>query len=153
MSNLHHHFFEVETPQMLQKLQPEAQPIWGAMNALQMVDHLRVGFVLMRTMKACDLLIPEERLEDSRAHLMSDRNFMKSVPKPQIYTSLEKVDYLDLQAAKDAFLEELQVFNTHTQTTPAFFSAHPYYGKLNAAQTRQLNYKHIKHHFSQFQLL
>lgn len=152
MSQLHAHFFEVETPQLLAKLQPETLPEWGSMNALQMVDHLRAGFVLMRTLKQCDLLIPEEKLEASRAHLMTDKNFMKNVPKPTMYLAQEKNNVADIQAAKQAFLAELAIFNVHTQTTPDFYSAHPYYGKLNAEQTRQLNFKHIRHHFTQFNL-
>jgi hypothetical protein len=39
-------YFEHEMPLLIQKLQPETQPLWGTMNATKMLDNLNDPFKL-----------------------------------------------------------------------------------------------------------
>jgi oxepin-CoA hydrolase/3-oxo-5,6-dehydrosuberyl-CoA semialdehyde dehydrogenase len=149
----HSAFFTTEVPQLLQRLKPETPRLWGSMAAPQMLDHLHAGTVLFMAKRIVPLEVPEEKLERYKAFLMSDKNFGEGAPKPDLYHEYEAAEPGAFQAQKDAFLKTLSTFDDVTQTDPDFWCFHPSFGKLNAEETRQLQYKHIRHHFQQFGLM
>ncbi len=150
--NNHLEFFQDQVPQLLVKLNAKSKPIWGEMNVLKMVDHLRLGAVLMLR-NTGQLTVPEEKLPKYKAFLMSDKPFTQGIPKPKMYEIEENEIDHDLEKAKIEFLKQLAVFNETTLNNIHFQSFHPSFGHLNATETRQLQFKHIRHHFQQFGIM
>ena len=149
----HQTFFDLEVPALLKKLEANTENLWGEMSATQMMDHLLAGTHLFMSKQLVDLEVPEEKIERYKAFLMSDKNFMESAPKPKPYKHYELKSGEDMEKLKASFLEALRQFDVLTKTDPDFWCFHPSFGKLNAEETRQLQFKHIRHHFQQFGLL
>lgn len=150
----HTPFFLTEVPELLQRLNEDSPPLWGAMTAPLMVDHLLAGTQLfMAKLADVPLMVPEGKLDKLRAFLMSDKNFMESAPKPSQYNAFEHKQQLTFNELKAAFIDELKRFDSATKTDPDFWLIHPSFGKLDAAEARQLQFKHIRHHFQQFGLM
>lgn len=149
----HKAFFNVDVPRLLESLDATTPNLWGSMNAVQMMDHLIAGTYLFMAKKVLPLEVPEEKLDRYKAFLMSDKNFMEGAPKPEPYKSYEGQAGNEIASLKEKFLEALADFDKRTQTDSDFWCIHPSFGKLNAEETRQLQYKHIRHHFQQFGLM
>ena len=151
--NNHQEFFQNEVPQLLKQLNANAQGKWGSMHVAQMLDHLYAGTILMLSKKISVLEVEEEKLPRYKAFLMSDKGFMEGAPKPALYLEFEKTAYEDFEASKAKLAAAVKEFDLITRTDKAFFSFHPSFGELNAEETRQLQFKHIRHHFQQFGIL
>ena len=154
MTTNHKDFFLIETPALIQNLKPDAQPLWGSMHAQQMLAHLYGSAVLMQTRQVGKLLIPEEKVPAAQAFLMSDKTLMKHAQKPEAYNLIEDKLDQDFELMRQMFVAAIVTFEETTRTESEDFRFfHPYFGDLNAEQTRQLQYKHIRHHFLQFALI
>ncbi len=149
---LHQTFFKEEVPKLLDRLQANDKPSWGVMSATLMVDHLLAGTRLFMSKIETKLETPEELLPKYKAFLMSDRTFKQSAQQPAEYNRFES-DEKDFNQLRKEFLEQLAAFDQLTAHDDSFWSFHPSFGKLNAEETRQLQYKHIRHHFVQFGLM
>jgi len=140
-------------PELLSKLEHNTEQLWGSMNASKMLNHLWAGTRIMMSKRTIALEVEAEKLPKLKAFLMSDRAFGESLPKPQVYLEYENENPLAFMALKESFLKDLTKFDLLTSTEKDFWSMHPSFGKLNAEETRQLQYKHIRHHFQQFGLM
>jgi len=149
----HTPFFIAEVAQLLKPLRPETPRLWGTMTAPQMLDHVQAGTTLFMAKRMMPLVVPEEKLDRLKAFLMSDKPFMESAPKPEQYLEFETKIFPEFDAQKEAFLKVLATFDHVTRTDADFWCFHPSFGRLNAEETRQLQYKHIRHHFQQFGLM
>lgn len=149
----HKDFFQDEAPTILGRLKPDQKPEWGEMNAIEMVDHLLAGMKLFLSKTVTELETPEEYLPKYKAFLMSDKGFKPGAKKPLDYEKYETLNTKGFEALKSAFNEKLKEFDEITAKDPEFWSFHPSFGKLNAEETRQLHFKHLRHHFRQFGLM
>lgn len=149
----HKDFFQIEAPIILARLMPDQKPKWGEMNAIEMVDHLLAGMKLFLSKTETKLETPEEFLPKYKAFIMSNKGFKPGAKKPLDYEKYESANAHDLEALKQAFNDKLKEFDEITSTDPEFWSFHPSFGKLNVEETRQLNFKHLRHHFRQFGLM
>jgi oxepin-CoA hydrolase/3-oxo-5,6-dehydrosuberyl-CoA semialdehyde dehydrogenase len=150
--NNHQEFFQIEVPQLLKGLKENAQGKWGSMHVAQMVDHLHAGTLLMLSKKSCEIEVAEDKLARYKVFLMSDKDFMEGAPKPSMYREYEKTDFDDFELSKEKLAHAVKEFELVTRTDKDFYSFHPSFGELNAEETRQLQFKHIRHHFQQFGL-
>ena len=151
--NNHQEFFQKDVPQLLNGLKASAQGKWGSMNVNQMIGHLQAGTMLMMSKRKVALEVPEEKLPRYKAFLMSDKSFMQGAPKPDLYLEYEKADFEAFDLAKEKLASLVLEFDKITQNDKGFWSFHPSFGMLDAEETRQLQFKHIRHHFQQFGLL
>lgn len=148
-----HRSFFLKAPEALRKLDVNQKPLFGEMNAVEMVDHLLTGMKLFLSKTETALETPQEFLPKYRAFLMSDKGFKPGAKKPHGYQKYESANAHDLEALKRAFNSMLKEFDEITATDPEFWSFHPSFGKLNAEETRQLHFKHLRHHLRQFGLM
>jgi hypothetical protein len=95
-------YFEHEMPLLIQKLQPETQPLWGTMNATKMLDHLNDPF------KLCTGVYPFaegsilEKAEKFKViTLLSDRALPKGFDNPLIRLLSKSTDLEHEQAKTD----------------------------------------------------
>ena len=149
----HQTFFTQDVPDLIRPLKADQVPAWGVMSATEMVDHILAGTQLFLSKTEMELETPEELLPKYKLFLMSDRGFKQSAKKPVEYSQYEQADPGDLEALKARFIDALAKFDTITASESDFWSFHPSFGRLDAEETRQLQFKHIRHHFQQFGLL
>jgi hypothetical protein len=106
-------YFEHEMPLLIQKLQPETQPLWGTMNATKMLDNLNDPF------KLCTGVYPFpegsilEKAEKFKViTLLSDRALPKGFDNPLIRLLSKSTD-LEHEQAKADLLAGYQLFKAY----------------------------------------
>lgn len=140
-------------PTLLSKLKPDSKPQFGTMNILEMVEHLTIGLELSMSYKEYFIKTPEEQIPAFQRWLMTDKPFRPFSPMPKNFEDFQAPDGQSLEAAKERLIEKLRLFKKTVEEDNKFWSVHESFGKLNAEQTRQLHFKHITHHFTQFGVL
>lgn len=131
----------------LEKLRPEMQPLWGKMDAAQMVWHcqipLEVGIKNKLPKKKGNLLI---RLFFKKS-LYNDKPWRKNLPTIPRAVATEAKDF---DAEYKKLLELIHTF--HSLASRESWNPHPMFGRLTADQWGKLQYKHLDHHLRQFNL-
>lgn len=135
----------------LAKLANETTPQWGKMNAAQMLAHLNVSYD-----------IAHERIAVKKPGFLMNI-LLKKVIKPIVvgpkpYKKNSRTAPIFLIGDERVFEEEKQKFLTNVQANldkgEAFFEGklNPSFGVLTANEWNTMFYKHIDHHFNQFNL-
>lgn len=146
------HFLTEEVPNALKRLTETTEPLWGEMNAVQMVDHLYNGLVLGQSPKDWPIRAEEEKLPDYRAFLMGPKPLPRFAPLPVGFVENKTDPSSNLNTAIERFLNEVPSF-LKTLDKPGYRMVHPDFGVLNADQALMLNRKHVRHHLAQFGLM
>lgn len=141
-----------EIIQLLDKLDPEATPKWGAMSAQRMVEHLTDTIKIASGKSKFPMEITEDRIEKMQAFLESDKPMARNIEVPFAGKD-EELRHEEIELAIDEFLLEWLDFEEHFAEDPNRTEQHPYYGNLNYNQWCRLHSKHLTHHFEQFGLI
>ncbi|MES2778551.1 MAG: DUF1569 domain-containing protein [Bacteroidota bacterium] len=148
------YYFEKEVPLHVARLLPEAQPLWGTMNATKMLDHLNDPF------KLCTGVYPfpegsiMEKADKLKViALLSDRPLVKNFNNPLIQM-LSKSSDLEHEQAKVDLIKGYQLFKEYYKSKGnAYTMPHNVFGYLNYHEWLWFHYKHFSHHFAQFGLI
>ena len=135
----------------LAKLTNETSPQWGKMNAAQMLAHLNVAYD-----------IAYDKISTKKPGFLMNillKNVIKPVvvgPKP--YKKNSRTAPVFLIADERVFEEEKDKFITNMQTNldkgESFFDGkeNPSFGVLTLNEWNTMFYKHLDHHFNQFNI-
>lgn len=145
-------FLLEDTPAILRRLEADKAPLWGEMNALQMVDHIYNGLVLSQNPTKWAIRAPEDKLDAAKAFLMSEKPLPRHVPLPEGFVKEKVSPSPNLEAAIDRFLNEVPIF-LKSLDQPNFVAYHPDFGKMNSVEILTLMRKHVRHHLAQFGLI
>ena len=139
--------------QVLDKLEPSAQPLWGSMSAQRMVEHLSDTLDLaMGNIPDVQLEIPLEKVERAQGFILSEHPMPKNFEATFAPSTTEtRSDSFEL--ALDELALKWVDFENFFEEQPQIKTLHPNFGELNKALWQKLNAKHIKHHFEQFALV
>lgn len=131
-----------------ENVQKDTPQSWGKMNAAQMFQHLNKSIAFLFTDekvtrmfagRIIGKLILKQALKESKP-------ISKNSPTAPSFVAESSVDF---ETEKTLFLERLQQFSSFTE---ANFEGkvHPFFGKMTGNQWNVLLYKHLDHHFKQF---
>ncbi len=136
----------------LDKLNPEAVPSWGEMNAQRMVEHLSDAVRISSGENPQKILVPEEKLESMLRFLQSDKPIARNIEVP--FASKETpLRNEEFELAVDELVDVWLAFEEHYSENEAKTEIHPFYGPLNLEGWQRLHSKHFTHHFEQFNLI
>ena len=144
-------FLRETVPVVIAGLNVDAAPLWGSMNATEMIQHLRLGIKMSMDNQDGGISTPPEKLESYKRFLMSDRPFGKNQPRPPYFE--QTIDHHELAQLKQSFLAELERLLQYFEEHPEHTSNHDSFGVLSVDEWKQLHYKHFRHHFVQFGLI
>ncbi len=144
--------FEAETTTSvltrLEAIAHNTQPLWGKMNAAQMLAHLNVAY---------DMAYHEQKKKSSWVTKLLLKAFVKNIvvgDKPYKRNSRTAPAFLitsekEFEAEKLRFIENVKITE---QKGVAYFDGKESasFGPLTAKEWSNLFYKHIDHHFAQF---
>jgi len=135
---------------LLSNLQPGTKPLWGKMNAQQMVEHLvqEVKYTNGKLTGVCQRT-PEEAAQRKRNGIYSDSPFPKNIV---FGTIPENYGHANIPAAVDQLMVELVDFDQYFKT-PGITAVHGGFGDLTYDEWLVWHSKHFTHHFQQFGLL
>ncbi len=147
-------YFEQTVPQYIAPLNPEVLPVWGSMNATQMLDHLSDALKLsMGIYKIGEDLINDKWEKYKNIGLYSERPLTKNFTNP-IFSLLQKTDEVEHEQAKQNLIQNFQSFKQlFAEQDADFRTIHNMFGKLNYHEWLWFHYKHYSHHFAQFGLI
>lgn len=129
----------------LERLSPDTVPLWGSMNAPQMLDHQ----VKWMRMAAGDL---ETAFMNLPLRYPLVKHFViywmpwpRGVPTAPELMSAEPADWAGGRAAVRQLIQSFE-----KRDPKAAWAMHPAFGKLSSRAWGVLGYRHMDHHFRQF---
>ena len=140
--------------ELLDRLQPDTMPIWGKMNAQQMVEHLALPFGLALGFVDVPVAGTPEQVEKRRWHPFVNRTpIPRDLRVPFVSESPAPIAYADIPAAVAALREIVDAFFAAYAEDPQKTAAHPLLGHLDRARWEDFLWTHSSHHLRQFGLL
>lgn len=148
-------FVEEDSLKIISGLQAETFPVWGKMNAQQMVEHVKAFFDVSTQKLKFELVTPEDQLPAYKAFLLSDKAFRENTPAPLSVIGPDTLPlrYADLEMAKEKLQISIHEFKELFTADKELKTLHPVFGWLNYEEWILLHYKHVHHHLKQFSLL
>lgn len=130
----------------LNRIEADAKPNWGKMNAAQMVTHCQAPFrVYFGELKLKQALIGILFGRMAKKKLFTDSPWKKSLPTAREFVV---ADDRDFQKERESLIGLIRRFVADGgKATPA---THPFFGKMTAEEWAMLGYKHLDHHLKQF---
>jgi hypothetical protein len=135
---------------LLLNLQPDVKPLWGKMDAQQMVEHLveAVQFTNGKLSSTCSKSAEEAEKGKMRG-IYTDFPFPKNVVFGVVP---EDYRYSNIAVAIGQLMLELADFDGYFKT-PGTTAVHGGFGDLTYEEWLVWHSKHFTHHFQQFGLL
>ena len=131
----------------IQNIRPDSQPLWGSMNATEMLLHCnRVNEQLLTapsTKKGTGI----KQYIGRWLVLYLLPHFPKNARTPKRNETKGQVNVSAFDAQLQQFIEMIKRFPVHQKPIEL---PHPYFGDLNTQQWGLAGYKHIDHHLRQF---
>lgn len=136
----------------LQRLQPDAKPLFGKMSVQQMVEHFVQDALPVARGKRVfpDILTPVDKLQKLRAYMLSDQPFREGTRNPLMGEKPAPLLYHTLQVAINELQVEMIEFFRFFEKNPSITTRNPFFGDLDFEQNVHLLYKHALHHLRQF---
>lgn len=139
---------------ILAKLEADTPPLWGRMNAQQMVEHLTSAVRMSTGAIPVKVYTPADKLEKAKSGLLGDRPLPQGYRAPFLPPDPLPVAFADLPEARAALLGALADFHDfYGEKEEAFTLPHPVFGPLNYEEWIVFHNKHFQHHLSQFGLV
>jgi len=137
---------------VLNGLTPNQKPLWGKMNAQEMVEHLSDMLMMSRGTGNFTIDVDAETIARRQQFLSSDKEMAKNIAVPFTKDIIE-LRHDELELALDEFAEEWINFTEYYENNPSASVIHPYYGDLDFNLWLKMHDKHFTHHFKQFGLI
>ena len=137
---------------VLNGLTPNQKPLWGKMNAQEMVEHLSDMLMMSRGTGNFTIDVDAETIARRQQFLSSDKEMAKNIAVPFTKEIIE-LRHDELELALDEFAEEWINFTEYYENNPSASVIHPYYGDLDFNLWLKMHDKHFMHHFKQFGLI
>jgi hydroxymethylglutaryl-CoA reductase len=147
-------FLYEQFPELLDNLHADTKPLWGLMNAQQMIEHLASIVSCSNGRFEAKPSADAERLAYRKM-----RYFEKDVPMPRSFRvdfvpeTPHPVRYPNMEEAKNHLLQQLERFDDYYAEHPGLTAMHPVLGILNYDEWVQTHARHFKHHLQQFGIL
>jgi hydroxymethylglutaryl-CoA reductase len=138
----------------LDTLLPTATPIWGRMNAQQMIEHLTLAVNVSNGINPLELITPQSKLDKTKnLLLLSDRAMPKLFHNPALPADPIPCKNENIKSAIESLNTALILFKNQFHREPKKTQLHNIFGELNYNEWLWFHYKHFHHHFAQFQLI
>lgn len=147
-------FLRDVVPVAIQKLKEDSKPQWGDMLPRHMVEHLEValtGSTIVREGTPKEL--EGTRKEIKEQLIYSPQPMPKFLQNPMFEGGLPPFRHPDLETAKSALLKWLEKFFKTYEKSPEHFAFGMFLGDLFYEEWLVFHYKHLTHHFTQFELI
>lgn len=127
------------------------KPLWGKMNAQQMVEHLsREGFQQAVGLPPQALISTPEVVVKMQAFIRSDKSFRENTINPLMPETPYPLRYDTMMEALDALQHDVAHFFDVFDRSPDKTVVNPLFGALDYELSVLLLYKHCLHHLRQF---
>ncbi|AUC14099.1 hydroxymethylglutaryl-CoA reductase, degradative [Tenacibaculum sp. SZ-18] len=137
----------------LQSLTINSEPIFGDMNAQQMIEHLSAVTKIPNGNWKVDIFVDDEKAARRKPFLNTENelqlgfkaSFLSENPTPLKFNSIEE--------AINDLINQVNIFFEVFEKDPSRTITHPFFGDLDFEYWKKFQVKHFTHHFKQFGLV
>lgn len=137
----------------IDRLEEDSAPLWGSMNAQQMVEHLGGLFVLSSGRFNSKPFFEEEQLKANyEKFIESGEGFPKGMKVPGGKDTPPPLRFRHLNEARERLNKAVEEFYAYFEENPDAKIMHPVMGELHFEQWKRFHFTHTEHHLEQFDL-
>lgn len=137
---------------ILSELEPDRKPNWGKLTPQHMIEHVIGSWRISNGRAQAPLLIPEEDIPKRMAFLHGPEPFAQDVRTPVMPENPGPLRKPDLASANAQLVDDVLAFFPFFEANPDARPVHPLFGPLNREEWLRFQWKHMGHHFRQFNL-
>jgi len=137
--------------EILTNLKVDENPIFGKMNAQQMIEHLSFVIQISNGKVKANYYVSDEKAARRQPFLETENELQIGFRAPVLAESSLEVKFATKEASIADLLLQINDFKKHHLENK--IENHPFFGELNSEQWKKFHVKHFTHHFKQFKLL
>jgi len=132
----------------IEKLKPETQPLWGKMNAAQMLAHCCVAYEMVYTDKhpKPGFFMGFILKSFVKKMVVTDKPYPKNSKTAPVFLISDEKDFEAEKTRLVDYIRETQVLGAYIFDGKMSHS----FGELSANEWNNMFYKHLDHHLKQF---
>ncbi len=137
----------------LEKLSSDSKPIFGKMNAQQMIEHLSFVTQIANNTVKTGLFVSDDKTARRKPFLDTDNELSQGFRPSFLSDEPNALQFESLTEAIDDLVLQVKKFENYYKVNPKAKIVHPFFGELNYDYWKKFQVKHFTHHFKQFNLL
>ena len=137
----------------LDTLNENSKPIFGSMNAQQMIEHLSAVTQIANGNWNVDVYVSDEKTARRKPFLNTENELQTGFKASFLSDEPIGLNFSSIHLAINDLLHQLELFvKVFTEDTHKTV-VHPFFGELDFKAWKKFQVKHFTHHFKQFGLL
>ncbi|WP_445748786.1 hydroxymethylglutaryl-CoA reductase, degradative [Polaribacter sp.] len=137
----------------LGSLSQDSQPIFGLMNAQQMIEHLSAITKIANGNWQVEVFVSDEKSARRKPFLDSENELEIGFKPNLLAEEPNPLQFNSIQEAIDDLVFQISYFVKVFEENPTKTVLHPFFGELDFDYWKKFQVKHFTHHFKQFQLV
>lgn len=137
----------------LLKLEENSKPIFGKMNAQQMIEHLSDILKIANGNWEVNVFVDDEKASRRKPFLDSEYEIQSGFKPKFLSEEPVKERFNSLSEAIEDLIFQITSFQTVFEEDKNRVVVHPFFGNLDYEYWKKFQVKHFTHHFKQFNLL
>ena len=137
----------------LSGLRNQNKPVFGKMNAQQMIEHLSTVTQIANGNLKTDIFVSDEKSARRKPFLDTENELQLGFRNSLLAENPNLLQFESIDAAIDDLILQIQLFKTVFAKDVTRKVVHPFFGELDVEYWKKFQVKHFTHHFKQFNLL
>jgi hydroxymethylglutaryl-CoA reductase len=137
----------------LYTLNENSKPIFGSMNAQQMIEHLSAVTQIANLNWNLDVYVSDEKTARRKPFLNTENELQTGFKASFLSDEPIGLNFSSIHLAIDDLLHQLELFVKVFTEDEHKTVVHPFFGSLDFEAWKKFQVKHFTHHFKQFGLL
>ena len=138
----------------LNKLDPNAKPLWGKMLPQHIIEHLAMAVKISTGKINSKFYNTVEEAEKIKSRIIhSSMELTQGIKNPILGDEPPALEHATITDAIAQLFNEIEHFKSYYEKNPTAKHTQPRMGELNHKEWLTLHNKHFAHHFNQYDLL
>ncbi len=137
----------------LSKLNENSKPVFGKMNAQQMIEHLSAVTQIANGNWKVNIFVSDEKTARRKPFLNTDNELQTGFRASFLSDEPTKLKFNSITEAIDDLIKHIHLFVSIFSEDKNRTVVHPFFGELNFEYWKKFQVKHFTHHFKQFGLV
>ncbi|UAM98709.1 hydroxymethylglutaryl-CoA reductase, degradative [Polaribacter litorisediminis] len=137
----------------LSSLDKNSKPIFGSMNAQQMIEHLSAVTQIANGIWNVDVYVSDEKTARRKPFLNTENELQTGFKASFLSDESNALKFSSIPLAIEDLINQLELFLKVFTADKNRTIVHPFFGELNFEEWKKFQVKHFTHHFKQFGLV
>ncbi|APG65327.1 hydroxymethylglutaryl-CoA reductase, degradative [Tenacibaculum todarodis] len=144
---------EVEVRNILSTLKVDSKPLFGKMNAQQMIEHLSAVTQIANGNWRVDSYVSDEKQARRKPYLNTEGELQVGFKAPFLAEDPTELKFNSMEEAINDLMKQVVIFEAVFAKDKNRTVVHPFFGELDYEYWKKFQVKHFTHHFKQFGLI